>query len=71
MYSHDYSIMLFIIIFCLIDGIFCKCGGFEKNGQLIVSWDAYVMKDLLGSGVDVLKISTSIIADICDGDKRK
>ena len=29
------------------------------------------MKDLLGSGVDVLKISTSIIADICDGDKRK
>lgn len=27
------------------------------------------MKDLLGSGVDVLKISTSIVADICDGDK--
>lgn len=27
------------------------------------------MKDLLGSGVDVLKISTSIIADICDGDR--
>jgi hypothetical protein len=27
------------------------------------------MRDLFGSGVDVLKISTSIIADICDGDR--
>ena len=27
------------------------------------------MKDLLGGGVDVSKRSTSIIADICDGDR--
>lgn len=36
---------------------------------MIVSWVAYVMKDLFGNGVDASKRSISIIADICDGDR--
>ena len=36
----------------------------KKKTVLVISWGAYVMKDLLGSGVDVSKRTRSITEDI-------